>query len=790
MRFFGLLALLGSTGGALGSSASQQRKPRDYDNRDYVVVHARTDADLQHALGNGGGELEQEMPLDRHYLLSYPKHSLHKRDFGRSRTFPQTPRQRVKRQLDEPCDLSACGLRRQADTGLQRRQNADPELQAEFEQLKTDLNLGDPMLHEQWHLFNREFRGHDINVTGVWRQGLFGKNVTVSLIDDGIDMNSRDLAENYYAEGSWDFNDDNPVPSPKLFDDYHGTRCAGEIAAVRNDVCGVGIAPSARVSGLRILSARITDADESLALNYDFHNNHIYSCSWGPPDDGQAMEGPDLLIERAVVNGIIKGRHGKGSIFVFASGNGAMHEDNCNFDGYTNSIFSITIGAIDRMDFHPYYSELCAPQLAVTYSSGSGEFIHTTDVGEDKCTNRHGGTSAAAPLAAGIFALVLGVRPDLTWRDLQYLCVETALPFQPEDDDWQDTPAGHRFNHKFGYGKLDAYAIVERAKTWDLIKPQTWLVSPLVNVTESIGHYDGPHQINSVLEITPQMVDAANFDRLEHITVIVNIEHRRRGQVTIDLISPAGIHSSLATKRSLDVSDQGFQNWTLMTVKHWGEDPVGVWTLSVTDVEKNDSFEGRFLDWRMTMWGEAKDASKAVTLPMPGDEDDEEGNGDVPVVSTPVDTYPIQVEQPTVPTPSGPVDVPQRPTKPTSDSESSLWRSRRAMFAYAAGALAVVGAVLGLILYRIVVRRRLGRAGGEEYEFKPIGGVQQAGIGSGSASTTLTSSSGSGSRSNRQDQSVTDDVYDAFAVVDSDDSTDDEDDYAGNRSRESARLVR
>lgn len=52
---------------------------------------------------------------------------------------------------------------------------------------------------------------------------------------------------------------------------------------------------------------------------------------------------------------------------------------------------------------------------------------HTTDVGKNKCTDHHGGTSAAAPIAAGIFALVLEVRPDLTWRDMQHMCVQTAI---------------------------------------------------------------------------------------------------------------------------------------------------------------------------------------------------------------------------------------------------------------------------------------------------------------------------------------------------------------------------
>ena len=38
------------------------------------------------------------------------------------------------------------------------------------------------------------------------------------------------------------------------------------------------------------------------------------------------------------------GREGYGSIFVVASGNGGEAYDNCNFDGYANSIYTITIG--------------------------------------------------------------------------------------------------------------------------------------------------------------------------------------------------------------------------------------------------------------------------------------------------------------------------------------------------------------------------------------------------------------------------------------------------------------
>ena len=87
------------------------------------------------------------------------------------------------------------------------------------------------------------------------------------------------------------------------------------------------------------------------------------------------MEGPSLLIQKAVLNGINKGRGGLGSVFVFASGNGASSGDQCNFDGYTNSIYSVTVGAVDFKGLHPYYSEACAANMIVTYSSGSGDHI-------------------------------------------------------------------------------------------------------------------------------------------------------------------------------------------------------------------------------------------------------------------------------------------------------------------------------------------------------------------------------------------------------------------------------
>ena len=47
--------------------------------------------------------------------------------------------------------------------------------------------------------------------------------------------------------------------------------------------------------------------------------------------------------------GTSEGRYGYGSIYVFASGNGGLMNDNCNFDGYANSIYTLTVGTYDCM---------------------------------------------------------------------------------------------------------------------------------------------------------------------------------------------------------------------------------------------------------------------------------------------------------------------------------------------------------------------------------------------------------------------------------------------------------
>ncbi|KAI8073114.1 peptidase S8/S53 domain-containing protein [Gongronella butleri] len=488
-----------------------------------------------------------------------------------------------------------------------------------FEDAQQSLHIQDPGFDKQWHLINQDHPGNDINVTGVWKQGINGNGTIVAILDDGLDYESPDLAANFYAEGSYDFNDHDDLPTPKLWNDYHGTRCAGQIAAVKNDVCGVGIAYQAKVSGVRILSGEITDVDEAAALNYKYQENDIFSCSWGPPDDGRTMEAPTGILADAFINGIEKGRGGKGSIYVFATGNGGEAGDNCNFDGYTNSIYTITVGALDHLDQHPPYAERCSAQLVVTYSSGGGKSIYTTNHGSEQCTDVHGGTSAAAPNAAGIFALVLSVRPDLSWRDMQHLCVNTAIPVDEEDQDWVKLPSGRMYNHKYGYGKLDASKLIEAAKTFQNVNPQTYLqldvhMAKTAIPDTSVHLHKKPLQ--SAVHVSDDMVRAAGLKRLEHITATVNIEHQRRGDLQIMLRSPNNVVSELAAVRPGDASADGINNWKFMSVKHWDESPLGNWTLMVYD-EHNHEATGYMLNWTLTLFGERDPEMKSEPVHLP-----------------------------------------------------------------------------------------------------------------------------------------------------------------------------
>lgn len=814
---------------ALWQSASAAR---DYDANDYYAVHLSPDIHPETISSHLGLHYEGPLgKLDDHHIFRTGR--AHGYDHIQT-AIKDLKWRRRKRELgwDEPHVLDNVLLsqkqelekrfplfKRRAlppledDNTLAQRQidrPVDSFVQKGLDIAKA-LEIEDPIFQDQWHLFNHIQIGHDINVTGVWQQGITGKNSTISIVDDGLDMDSDDLKDNYFAKGSYDFNDEVEDPKPRLSDDHHGTRCAGEVSAVRNGVCGVGVAYDSKVAGERILSKVISDADEAIAMNYAFEDNHIYSCSWGPSDGGEAMERPGILIRRAMVNGVQKGRNGLGSIYVFAIGNGAANDDDCNFDGYTNSIYSVSVGGIDRKGLHPYYSEKCSAQLVVTYSSGSGDAIHTTDVGKDNCYTNHGGTSAAGPLVAGIYALMLEANPNLNWRDFQYITALTAIKVD-QPSDWElNKGLGKEFSHQFGYGKADAWAMVEMAKTWKNVKPQAWLFSPWQHVRHAIPQ--GDKGLASKYTVTKEMMKESNLERLEHVTVIMNVEHQRRGDLSVELRSPSGMVSHIATHRRKDNAHTGYVDWEFMSVAHWGEDGIGDWTVVVKDTKVDDN-TGTFTDWRLKLWGESIDGDKQELLPLPNAYDDDDHDTEDASVGTTSVAVPTVTGQPegnptghidrpniskasstTSATPT-PTEAPEAPEEaeedtaatsspsPTSTDTNFLPRpfptfgaSKTTQYWIYGSAVLIVAFLSGIGGYWYYMRRKRARwMSRDEYGFEMVEGHD--------ADEDVNGGVAGGSRRNKR----AGELYDAFAEgsdeetpfgLDSEDESDDEDEGTG-----------
>ncbi|XP_066228754.1 proprotein convertase subtilisin/kexin type 7 isoform X1 [Saccopteryx leptura] len=508
-------------------------------------------------------------------------------------------------------DQKVEAIRQQAEAVLARheavRWHSEQKL---LKRAKRSVHFNDPKYPQQWHLNNRQSPGRDINVTGVWERNVTGRGVTVVVVDDGVEHTIQDIAPNYSPEGSYDLNsnDPDPMPHPDMESgNHHGTRCAGEIAAVpNNSFCAVGVAYGSRIAGIRLLDGPLTDSMEAVAFNKHYQINDIYSCSWGPDDDGKTVDGPHQLGKAALQHGVIAGRQGFGSIFVVASGNGGQHNDNCNYDGYANSIYTVTIGAVDEEGRMPFYAEECASMLAVTFSGGDKMLrsIVTTDWDLQKgtgCTEGHTGTSAAAPLAAGMIALMLQVRPCLTWRDIQHIIVFTATQYEDRRADWVTNEAGFSHSHQHGFGLLNAWRLVNAAKIWTSVPYLASYVSPILTENKAIPL--SPRSLEVLWNVSRMDLQMSGLKTLEHVAVTVSITHPRRGSLELKLFCPSGMMSLIGAPRSMDSDPNGFNDWTFSTVRCWGERARGPYRLVVRDVGDEPVPAGVLRRWQLTLYG-------------------------------------------------------------------------------------------------------------------------------------------------------------------------------------------
>lgn len=474
----------------------------------------------------------------------------------------------------------------------------------------------DPLFANQWHLLNTGqgggTAGEDANVTGVW-EAYLGTGVLIAIVDDGLQRTHPDLAARYVAAASYDFNGNDADPTP-VGNDAHGTAAAGVAAGSGNNSLGIsGAAPGASLAGLRLIAAAVNDAKEASALTFALADVDIYSNSWGPSDTGQQLAGPGPLTLAALEQGVTNGRDGLGAIYVWAAGNGLQSDDNVNYDGYANSRYTIAVTAIDNTGRQSWYAEPGAPILVAAHSNGGTLGITTTDLvgtagyntassgaGGDY-TNTFGGTSSATPLVSGVVALMLEANPQLTWRDVQHVLIDSARRNDPSDADWTQNGSGRWVNHKYGYGAVDAEAAVALAETWTTVTPEVAASSGTRFVSQAIPD-------NNATGISSTFTMSADLTT-EWVEVTFAATHPYRGDLEVVLTSPSGTQSVLAEPRG-DSGDN--YNWTFTSARHWGESSAGNWTLTVRDRSAADV--GSWASWSLDVYGTEPVVAEPPTL--------------------------------------------------------------------------------------------------------------------------------------------------------------------------------
>ena len=477
-----------------------------------------------------------------------------------------------------------------------RRNESMERLQASVEWLEEQTPLvrvkrtppADPLWGQQWHLHGGTRYGdlpHLGDLEGLWDRGITGRGITIAVVDDGLQHRHPDIAPNYRPRQSRDvsYGRDDPTPHPR---DGHGTAAAGTAAASRNAVCGVGVAPGAGLAGIRILAGYPTMVREAIGLSFEcLGQNAIFSNSWGPPDDGLHVEGPGHIVKEAMEHCITQGRGGRGSIYVWAGGNGRSNGDDMNNDGYANSIYTVTVGAVTDQGRHAYYSEPGSCLLLSAPSSGGTRSISTTDLlGRDgaaagDCTGRFGGTSAAAPMVAGIVALALQVNPRLGWRDVQHILVQASNRTDLGSVGWTRNGGGLWHSHDYGFGIPDAGAVVALARRWHNVpSPSTVYTSGVRNTTLSVRAAN----TGSTTWECPAGPQGSFY--VEHVEVTVSLECRLgRGHAQLVLCAPSGTCSILARARPSD-RETNLRDWTYTSVRHWSEGCRGTWTLKLANI--------------------------------------------------------------------------------------------------------------------------------------------------------------------------------------------------------------
>lgn len=316
-----------------------------------------------------------------------------------------------------------------------------------FEELSpdaiTEQGLGGESPTTFWNIFSNDFHA-GISANVAWNEGITGEGVTVAVLDTGVDVSHPDLQENIWKntgetscvdgidnDGNgyiddcfgWDMGGDgngagDNDPTGSIF---HGTHVAGIIAAERNGIGAVGVAPDSKIMPLKIFDDNGFATTENFmeAMEYAWRNGaDIISISLGRNDTCAELE--QTAINKAFSAGVF---------IVASSGNADLQHGMTppfpNAPAICNNVF--TTGATNAEKTRASYSNYRDENDLVDAIVPGGEGEHSiTSTFPGGGYGTSSGTSMATPHAAGLAALLLQEVPELSPVQVKNRLCESA----------------------------------------------------------------------------------------------------------------------------------------------------------------------------------------------------------------------------------------------------------------------------------------------------------------------------------------------------------------------------
>lgn len=366
----------------------------------------------------------------------------------------------------------------------------------------------------------------------------FSEIPIIAVVDGGVIRGLNNVTYNY--ELMWNFVDN----SNNLQYSEHAALCSSIIGVHENEGCTwtpyqVGI----------IIPVQVLPMDwnsiPSGVFTFQLESVWIYSNSWGPADDGIVHANPTAAQRNALKYGMKYGRNGKGSIYVWASGNGGL-DDDCQMDGYASypgviSVSGIEIGN-DGVGKIPGYSELCsATTVAIPH-------VGQTIPWGNRCKKIKGSSSTSAAIMSSIIAKILFLNSELTARDVEHILIKHARVPKLHFGTTRVNAAGLYYNDRIGFGVLNLNELFSSVTQWVPVQSISYC---------SISHKD-----------VKQFCD---ISRIEWVEIFITlIPENIFKNIQINIISPSGTNVTLLHKRPNDFNSEA-GDFFMATNKFWDE---------------------------------------------------------------------------------------------------------------------------------------------------------------------------------------------------------------------------